>query len=334
MKSKNPDMNLYYTNNGQTSKSSVDEANKRKKIKEREKRIKQNKQKEEAKDKFDIETETVINMTNKNKIQKDVQRKRKLTKQEQKRRKRNKKIKFILKVVLSLGIIIGGIIFSMTSPIFNIKNIEVINNTEVSSETIISISELKTDYNIFKFKKSDIIKNIKENPYIESVEVKRKLPSTVQIDVKERIPKYSVDFMGKYVYINTQGYLLEISEDSKGLPIIQGIVTPEEEIEPGKRLCKEDLERLEDVIKIIDIAKENELDTKITYVDISNKNEYIIYLNEENKKIHLGDNSNLNNKMIYVVALIEEEKEKAGDIFVNGDLNNKFQPYFREKIEI
>jgi len=305
-----------------------------KKKKEREKRIKQNKKKEELKDKFDLETETVINMTNKNKIQKDAQIKRKINKQEQKRRKRNKKIKLILKIVLSLGIMIGGIIFAMTSPIFNIKNIEVLNNEEVSSETIISISEIKTEENILKFKKSDAIKNIKENPYIESVEIKRKLPGTVQIDVKERIPQYSVEFMEKYVYISSQGYLLEISEDSKGLPIIQGIVTPEEEIEAGKRLCIEDLEKLEDVIKIMNIAKENELDSKISFINIKNKNEYVLYLEEENKKVHLGDNTNLSNKMIYVVALIEKEKDKAGEIFVNGDLNNKFQPYFREKVEI
>ena len=31
-------------------------------------------------------------------------------------------------------------------------------------------------------------------------------------------------------------------------------------------------------------------------------------------------------------AIIEKEKGKEGDIFVNGDLNNKFQPYFREKV--
>ena len=52
----------------------------------------------------------------------------------------------------------------------------------------------------------------------------------------------------------------------------------------------------------------------------------------ENKYVHLGDSSNLSNKMLYVVAILEKEKENAGDIFVNGDLNNKFQPYFRQKV--
>ena len=331
MKSKEVDMNLFYIENGQDEKNAKA---KRKKHKERENRIKQNKQQEKVKDQFDLETETVINMTNQNKIKKEEQKRRKLTKEEIKRKKRKKKIKFIIKIVISLAIIIGGIIFAMTSPIFNINKIDVVNNAEVSSETIISLSELKLEENIFKFKKSDVAKKIKENAYIENVEIRRMLPNCIQIDVKERTPRYSVDFMGKYVYINTQGYLLEISEDSKGLPIIQGIVTPEEDVVLNKRLCKEDLEKLEDVIKIMDIAKENGLEDKITYIDIKDKSQYCIYMKDEDKKIYLGDKTNLSNKMIYVVALIEKEEGKAGEIFVNGDLNNKFQPYFREKIEI
>ena len=90
--------------------------------------------------------------------------------------------------------------------------------------------------------------------------------------------------------------------------------------------------KLEDVIKILDSANENGLDGKVTSIDISNKNEYSIYIEEENKKVHLGDSTNLSNKMLYVMAIIEAEKGKQGDIFVNGDLNNKFQPYFREKV--
>ena len=80
------------------------------------------------------------------------------------------------------------------------------------------------------------------------------------------------------------------------------------------------------------LQKKTDLSGKVTSIDITNKNEYSIYIEEEKKKVHLGDNSNLNNKMLYVVAIIEEEKGKEGEIFVDGDLNSKFQPYFREKV--
>ncbi len=55
-------------------------------------------------------------------------------------------------------------------------------------------------------------------------------------------------------------------------------------------------------------------------------------IRQEKKIIHLGDATNLTNKMLYVLSILEDTKGKEGEIFVNGDLNNKFLPYFREKV--
>lgn len=323
--------NFIYMKEETKNRETIDELMKKKKNKEREKRIKQNNQKRNE-DKFDLETETVIQMTNKNKIKKQEQEKRQAMQLERKRKKRNKKIKAIIKIVMLILIIGGGIVFTMTSPIFNIKDIKVLNNSQIPSETIISLSGLTTDQNIFRFSSSNVAEKIKENPYIESVNIHRKIPNTIEIEVQEREHTYNVSYMGKYAYINTQGYILEISEDSKAKPIIYGTSTGEEEITPGKRLNNDDLEKLEDVIRISNVAKENNIYDKITSIDISNKNDYIIYMEQEQKNVHLGDNTNMSNKMLYVSAILEQEKEHAGDIYVNGDLNNKFQPYFREKL--
>lgn len=330
-KNKQKEINFLYMDQEQQQRESIDEMMKKKKAKEREKRIKEN-NKKQIEDKFDFETETVIQMTNKNKIEKDRKEQKEAIKLEQKRKKRNKRIKNILKVLLMLLIVIGGITFAMVSPIFNIKEIKVIDNEQISSDTVISLSELSSNQNIFRFNKLQVENNIKTNPYIENVEIHRKIPNTVEIKVTERVHSYSVSFMGKFAYVNTQGYVLEISEDSKGKIIIYGTSTNEEEITLGSRLNSEDLNKFSDVIKITDIAKENGLLEKITSIDISNKNDYIIYMENEQKSVHLGDNTNLSNKMLYVLAILEKEQGHAGDIFVNGDLNNKFQPYFREKL--
>ena len=314
--------------NGQAKRKKIEEKNKIKNIKEREKRIKQKKKNDE----FDLENEIVIQMTNRNNMEKEQKRIKELDKQAERRNKRNKKVKNILKIILLLGVIIGGTIFSMTSPIFNIKEIQVTNNNITPSDTIISLSELKLDENIFKFNKYNVKNKIKENAYIEDVKIHRKIPNVVQIEITQRQPKYSIDFMGKYAYINSQGYILEVTDTNNGLPIIQGISTNEEEIGPNSRLNEDDLTSLENIIKIMDIAKENNLDTKVTSIDITNKNQYSIYIQEEKKRIHLGENTNLGNKMLYAISIMEKEKGIEGDIYVNGDLNNKFQPYFREKV--
>ena len=331
-KLKEANMNLYYMNHGQAQKGNREDEIKRKKAKEREKRIKQNKARKE--DDFDLSTEAVLQMTNKNKIKKEEGLKRRQIQESRRIKRRKKKIKFFIKTILLLGIIIGGITFAMISPIFNIRDIQVSNNEQVSSETVISLSELKMEENIFRFNKSKVINKIKENAYIENVKIHRNLTSTVQIEVQEREHCYSADFLGKYAYIDKQGYILEIAEDNKQKVVLQGVQTPEEQMTVGNRLNSEDLEKLEDIIKITNAAKEYELDTKITSVDINDKNAYSISIQEEGKKAYLGDNTNLSNKMLYVNAIIKEEKGKAGEIFVNGDLNNKFRVYFKESLNV
>ena len=329
MPRKTKEINPYYMEK-EKNKETIEEMMKRKKQKEREKRINQ-KKKEEQED-FDLDTETVISMTNKNKLKKDAEKRKKISREERKRKKRIRRIKFFVKLFLLIGIIAGGITFALTSPIFNIKDINVINNVTIPSDTIVSLSGLKSGENIFRFYKGNVINKIKENPYVESVEIHRKLPSMIEINVTERVATYNIDYMGKYAYINTQGYILEISNDSRNMPIIQGATTNEEEIVPGSRLNDEDLRRLEQVIKIMNATKDSGLDGQVTSIDISDENEYSIYLNEEKKRVYLGDASNLSNKMLYVKAIMEQEKGKEGEIFLDGDLNNGFNPYFREKV--
>ena len=331
MSRKTKDINPYYMEQNE-NKEKNEEAIKRKKQKEREKRINQKRKLDEKEDKFDLDTETVINMTNKNKLKKDEEKRKKISREERKRKKKIKRIKFFVKLFLLVGIIAGGITFALTSPIFNIKDINIINNVTIPSDTIVSLSELKPEENIFKFYKGNVINKIKENPYVESVEIHRKLPSTIEIDVTERVATYNVDYMGKYAYINTQGYILEISDDSRGMPVIQGATTSEDDIVPGNRLNEEDLRKLEVVIRIMNATKDAGLDGQVTTIDISDENEYSIYLNDEKKTVYLGDASNLSNKMLYVQSIIEQEKGKEGEIFINGDINNNFHPYFREKV--
>ena len=180
--------------------------------------------------------------------------------------------------------------------------------------------------------RSDVIKKIKEDPYVQDVKINRQLPNKVQIDIEERQRNFSLEFLNGYAYINNQGYILEISQDKLNLPVIKGASTEENNITPGKRLEQKDLEKLEVAIKIMTIAKENELDEKVTSIDISNKNEYILYLESEKKTVYLGNQENLTTKMLYTKKIIEKESGNEGTIYVNGDFTNKFKAYFRQKV--
>lgn len=331
-KSKNEKIeNLFYMS-GKMDEKQKQRDNKNK-IKEREKRIKQNKLKQ--KDAFDLDNEIVIGMTNKNNQKKRIENNKKISKKQQEILRKQKKVKNILKLTALMFLLISIMIFAFVSPIFNIKEIQVINNKEESqlaSDTILSLSRLSSGQNIFRFNKLQVEYNINKNPYVKQVLIKRKFPNKVIIEVEEREKSYNIEFMNGYAYIDNQGYILEVSDTKLEKPIIQGIMTQQENIIEGNRLITEDLEKLEIVIKIVDICKTYNLDSKITSIDISDRNNYIIYLENEKKTVYLGDNSNLNNKIVWVEAIIQDNIGIEGYVYVNGDFNNGFKPRFKEKV--
>ena len=265
-------------------------------------------------------------------LRKQKSKKNRRAKLTEKQIKRNKRIKLIIKIVILIAVLLGVLIYLMLSPIFNIKNIIVEGNEQISSEQIISLSKIQKDMNLFKVSNKDTINSIKENPYVKKVEIKRNFPGTIEIDIEERVASFMLVYGSSYAYIDNQGYILEISANIKeGIPKITGYTTNEEEIVPGNRLNNDDLDKLNDVLKIMSEARKNEINTLITTINIEDKNEYSLYLESEQKTVYLGDSSMLDTKIPYVKVILEREKDYAGEIFVNMDLNEK-NPFFREKV--
>ena len=298
------------------------------------------KSKQEDNNELNFDNEIIIginsnqkqNTKNKNKTQKKkVKKKYRKKKLSEKEIKRNRIIKAILKWIVLIILLIGSIIYFLLSPLFNIVEVNVENNSKISTEEIISLSKIKTGDNIFKTRKTDVINSIKENPYIESVQVSRKLPNIINIIVKERTTNFLLEFVNAYVYLDKQGYILEISEEKLDLPIITGYKTPIEEIEPGNRLILEDLKKLEKVIEIVDVATSNDVIGYITKIDISDATNYKLILEGEGKVAYLGDTSELNVKILYMKKIIELEAGKEGEIFLNRDLNKEYV-FFRESV--
>ena len=256
---------------------------------------------------------------------------KKISKKQEMAIKKRKLILKIIRTIVLIGILIGTLIYILLSPLFNIKDVTVTGNNKLSKEEIISLSEIRTEENIFKTSKNDIKNRIKTNPYVENVKIRRKLPDKVEIIVVERVATYMLPFANSYVYINNQGYMLEITSQKANLPIITGFSTPEENLHEGERLLSEDLVKLGEVLQIIESANANGIQELITKIDISNRQDYTIMLEKEKKLVHIGDVSNLSTKMSYINKIIQDEAGIEGEIFVNTDLTNK-GAVFREKV--
>lgn len=247
------------------------------------------------------------------------------------RLKKMRKIKNFIKWTILIGIILGVLVFLGTSDLFNICQIEIVGNEQITQEQILELSEIKLGDNIFLCNQVKTKNNLNSNPYVEEIKITRKLPDKIQIQITEKQKAYVIELDTGYAYIDNQGYVLEIFDTKIDKPVLQGYSTVNEEILPGSRLSEEDLERLGDVLKIVKSSSEIQIQDKITTINIENKNNYILALQELKKVIYIGDKSNLANKMLYIKAIIEREEGKEGKIFVNGKLNEGFEPYFREE---
>ena len=259
-------------------------------------------------------------------------------KQNVKQPKQNK-IKLKILKWTSLAIILEGIvILFLLSPLFNVKQIIVEGTEKVVNEEVISLSQIKINENTFKIRTSETIQRIQENTYVETATIIRELPSTIKIVITERKPQYIIQIANGNVYIDSNGYILEISTEALQLPILNGYVTPIDSIidfNNTKKLLDEDCEKIHTISKILEAARNNNVLTYITAIDMSDTNDIKLNLDTERKIAHLGDGSNANMRILYLKRIIEGETGKEGEIFIDGDLSTKEpkpKPYFREKV--
>jgi len=246
-------------------------------------------------------------------------------------KKNNILVELFIKIIIVIVIMVVAAVLISVSGAVNITEIIVENNKNISSEQIISFSQIQKGTNLFAISKSDVMQKVKENSYVEDVQIKRVFPNKIKLIVVEREAEYMLQLANSYVYINKQGFVLEISNNKLNVPVIVGMTTDLTNIKPNDRLNDEDLQKMNTIIKIMETAKNNDMKELITKIDVANKNDYIIHLESEGKIAYLGGGQELNTRFLYIKSILKEQQGKSGEIFVNMDLNSEYV-YFRENI--
>ena len=251
----------------------------------------------------------------------------KISKQREIEKKKRKKRKLSLILVLII-LVVGGIsAYLLTSPSFNIQEISIKGNVQVSNQDILRLAEVNRGDNIFS--KIGIVMKVKlkQNGYIEDVQINKIYPNKVEIEVKERQKQFQIKTETEgYIYIDEQGYILEYAVDKLEVPVIIGMDITQADVATKYRLDEKDLNKMEDILQIREQCKSIEIAEKITQIQV--KDEYIITLENDGIIINLGDATNLKNRMYYVNAILKQEAGNRGTIYVNGNLNEGFSAYF------
>jgi len=240
--------------------------------------------------------------------------------------------KVLISITILLFLVICGTIYYLTTPVFNVASIVVHGNEKNSIDTYISLSGINiNETNIFAFTKNGITKKIKENPYVEQVEIKRKLPNTLEIYITERKVDYQISYSDKYIYLNNQGYVLEINEEEKDVITLNGLSSINGNIQVGQRLNNQDLSKLDTILKIVNYCKYNSIENKITNINVKNISNYTLIFGIDKKIAYLGDSSSITEKMTLIANILAAEKGKEGIIHASQEELKRNRVYFSEK---
>lgn len=255
------------------------------------------------------------------------------TKTEAEIKKINRK-KILISTIVVLFLVLCGTIYYLTTPVFNVSTIIVYGNEKNSADTYISLSQITiNETNIFAFTKSGLENKLKENPYVEKVEIKRKLPNELELYITERKVDYQISYSNSYIYLNNQGYILEINEEKKHVPIVKGISTIENNIQVGQRLGNEELLKLDTILKIANYIKYNNIENKLTSIDVTDTSNYTLNFGKEGKIAYLGDSSSITEKMTLVANILKAEEGKKGEIHATENELKRNRVYFSEAEE-
>lgn len=237
-----------------------------------------------------------------------------MAKNKRKRRKVNTRF------FLALFIIVLSAVVLFLTPLFNIEKIEITGNGKVSDEVILTAAEIKTGKNIFMTNLGKAEKSIRKVQYIEDVNVKRKLPGKIRIEIIEGDVAAYLDFEKNYVGINKKGKTLcfiEKENISEAAPVVKGLTVLENTM--GEAVLVQERTRYETLLRLLSTFDQLELGESITSIDVTSA-DYIVFRYKENLKIEFGDLSDYENKFYYLTAILDElGSEPSGVINMHSE---------------
>lgn len=231
-----------------------------------------------------------------------------------KTRRRGSSSKFIK--LLLVGILLLACI--SFSPLFSAKNIVVTKMEKYTTAEICEKIGLSNASNLFLFGKSQAIKQLTQDPYIQSAKIITTLPNTITIDIKERRVRGYVPYMDSYLYIDEFGRVLDVQTSfEKVLPIVRGLEF--DSFQTGEVLNVTNTESLNVVVKIAQMMTKYELLDVVLSLDVSNTKQITAFVNQV--EIRLGSIDNCDQKIRTLAEIIKTIPEGDRGYLDLSDLN-------------
>lgn len=182
-------------------------------------------------------------------------------------RRRRGRFSALLKLMCA-ALILGAGIAALTL-FFEVQHIAVTGAQRYSEEEVVAASGIRIEDNLFLLNKYHAAQAIFDAlPYVEEASLRRSLPDTIVITVRECSAAAAVETEEGYWLVSVNGKLLELVPDApEGCPVVRGIAPVE--CAPSAQLTTETGGAVETLLAILRAAQGRDMLADISRVDLS-----------------------------------------------------------------
>ena len=138
--------------------------------------------------------------------------------------------------------------------VLSVKGVQ--GNKYYTDEEITNLAHATTGRNlIYKLNKRQMLKYLEKNPYIEEARVYRRLPSTIVINVTERIQIAALTYGDQYLIIDGKGTLLRITNTKPKLTIVTGFKV--KKVELGEQVGVSNTDLFKNLLSLLSVDRKS-----------------------------------------------------------------------------
>lgn len=229
-------------------------------------------------------------------------------------RRRRRKKNMTLYYIMVFVIVVAAVLFMSRFVFFRIEEIKISGTDLYTREQIIAACGVNEGDNLFGTDIKEAEKVLSSlMVYADEVKVRRELPSTLKITIKQAVPQYCVFHNGLYFTVSESGRLLEtgMQQPDSSLVLVSGFNI--KDTTPGVKLRSTDQLKEKILADISDGAKKLEF-KGITEIDLTDRTDIkIVYDNRI--EVRLGSSYDLYFKLNYTKSVIDSLAETYGDSY-------------------
>lgn len=215
-----------------------------------------------------------------------------------KRAKLRRHLKRMLLLSLSIALVVG----LMFSPVFSLKNVNIVGANHVDVKAIENGLSDKMEKNLIFLNKSEILTNILKYPYVKEAQIAKRPLHTLVITLEERVPLAILVTDEVSYIIDKEANLLQVKQDSDvfDLPIISGVALKNNE-KLGETVKNDEVIL---AAKLINENKES-ISEFIQEINVKNRHDILLYTTQ-GIEVRFGDEKHSAERLKKLFDIIEQ----------------------------